>query len=66
MKLITTLMITALTIPKGQLQLCRIKTNNKRQVEKTFLDQLFKFLKRNGFDFISTEKQKQLTMLVKI
>ena len=61
MKLITTLMITALTIPKGQLQLCRIKTNNKRQVEKTFLDQLFKFLKSNRFDFISTEKQKQLT-----
>ena len=30
MKLITTLMITALTIPKVQLQLCRIKTNNKR------------------------------------
>ena len=50
---------------KDNCNLCRIKTNNKRQVEKTFFDQLFKFFERNRIDLISTEKQKQLIMLVK-
>jgi len=50
--------------PIGKPQLCRIKTNNKRQVEKTFLDQ---FHNLKGIGLISFRlKKKPLTMLVKI
>ncbi len=46
-------LLTPFTIPqKDNCDLCRIKTNKRRQVEKTFLDRLFKFLYRNRFDFV--------------
>ena len=52
--------LTTFTIPnKDNLDLRRIKINNKRQVEKIFLDQLFKFLYRDRFDFVYDWKSEK-------
>ena len=41
------------TIPqKDNCDLCRFKTNKRREAENPFLDQLFKTLYRDRFDFI--------------
>ena len=46
-------LFTPFTIPqKDNCDLCRGKTNKRREVENPFLDQLFKFLYRDKFDFV--------------
>ena len=46
-------LFTPFTIPqKDNCDLCRIKTKKRREDEKPFLDQLFKTLYRDRFDFI--------------
>ncbi len=46
-------LFTPFTIPqKDNCDLCRIKTNKRREAENPFLDQLFKTLYRNRFDFV--------------
>ena len=37
---------------KDNCDLCRIKTNKRKATENRFLDQLFKFLYRDRFDFV--------------
>ena len=46
-------LLTPFTIPKKEnCDLCRIKTNKRREAENLFLDQLFKTLYRDRFDFV--------------
>ena len=46
-------LFTPFTIPqKGNCDLCRIKTNKRKAPENSFLDQLFKTLYRDRFDFV--------------
>ena len=46
-------LFTPFTIPKkDNCDLCRIKTNKRREAKNTFLDQLFKNLYRDRFDFV--------------
>ena len=46
-------LFTPFTIPKkDNCDLCRIKTNKPREAENPFLDQLFKTLYRDRFDFV--------------
>ena len=46
-------LFTPFTIPnKTNCDLCRIKTNKRRETESPFLDQLFKTLYRDRFDFV--------------
>jgi len=46
-------LFTPFTIPqKDNCDLCRIKTNKRRGAENLFLDQLFKTLYRDRFDFV--------------
>ena len=37
---------------KVNCDLCRIKANKRKEVENPLLDQLFKFLYRDRFDFV--------------
>ena len=53
-------LFTPFTIPKkDNCDLCKVKTNKRRQVEKPFLDRLFKFLYRDRFDFVYDWKSNQ-------
>jgi len=46
-------LFTPFTIPKKEnCDLFRIKTNKRKATENRFLDQLFKFLYRDRFDFV--------------
>jgi len=46
-------LFTPFTIPKeDNCDLCRIKTNKRREAENLFLDQLFKTLYRDRIDFV--------------
>ena len=46
-------LFTPFTIPqKDNCDLCRIKTKKRREAENPFLDQLFKTLYRDRFDFV--------------
>jgi len=46
-------LFTPFTIPqKDNCDLCRIKTNKRKATENPFLDQLFKTLYRDRFDFV--------------
>ena len=46
-------LFTPFTIPqKDNCDLCRIKTNKSNATENPLLDQLFKFLYRDRFDFV--------------
>ncbi len=46
-------LFTPFTIPqKDNCDLCRIKTNKRKEVENPLLDQLFKFLYMDRFDFV--------------
>ena len=46
-------LFTPYTIPKkDNCDLCKIKTNERREAENPFLDQLFKTLYRDRFDFV--------------
>ena len=57
-------LFTPFTIPKkDNCDLCRGKTNKRREVENPFLDQLFKFLYRNRFDFVFDWKRDQWTAI---
>jgi len=46
-------LFTPFTIPrKDNCDLCRIKTNKRKAIENPFLDNLFKDLYRQKFDFV--------------
>ena len=46
-------LFTPFTIPKeAKYDLCRLITNKRREAENQFLDQLFKTLYRDRFDFV--------------
>ena len=46
-------LFTPFNIPKeAKYDLCRIITNKRREAENQFLDQLFKTLYRDRFDFV--------------
>ena len=46
-------LFTPFTIPrKVNFDLCRLKTNKTREVGKPLLDQLFKFLYSDRFDYV--------------
>ena len=46
-------LFTPFTIPqKDKCDLCSGVTNKRKEVENPFLDQLFKFLYRDKFDFV--------------
>jgi len=46
-------LFTPFTIPqKENCDLCRIKTNKRKETKNPFLDQMFKFLYKDSFDFV--------------
>jgi len=46
-------LFTPFTIPqKENCDLCRVKTNKRKATKNPFIDQLFKFIYRDRFDFV--------------
>ena len=46
-------LFTPFTIPqKDNCDLCKVKTNKSKEADNPFLDQLFKTLYRDRFDFV--------------